>query len=80
MASGVVVVGFAGAAAQRLVVDGCSGCLAVCGESAAGVAVSFAGTLERVLTHAAPCETMRRHARATARLADWPADQPLSNR
>ena len=49
MASAAIVVGFAVAAVQRLVVDGYSGCLAVCADAAAGVAVSFAGTLERAL-------------------------------
>lgn len=49
MASAAMVVGFAVAAVQRLVVDGFSGCLVVCADAAAGVAVSFAGTLERAL-------------------------------
>ena len=44
MANAVMVVGFAVAAVQRLVVDGYSGCLVLCGD-AAGVAVLFAGTL-----------------------------------
>ena len=49
MASAVMMVGIAGAAAQRLVVDGFSGCLVLCADPAAGVAMSFAGTLERAL-------------------------------